>query len=192
MKRGQSLLKKITLLGDSIRLIGYGLKASEAFGEGYTIFQPADNCRFASYMLRMIFDCRREIESSDAVQFNCGSWDACDLFGDGAFTPLDEYLATMMRITKLLQGMCPNVIFATTTPVLEGKTDQRNDLIIAENEAIVPLMRERGVVINDLYALVQSDIQRYIRADDRVHLTDAGIAACARQTAEIIKKELEK
>ena len=185
-------MKKITLLGDSIRQIGYGLKAAEAFGNGYTIFQPDDNCRFASYMLRMVFDCQKEIRSSDAVQFNCGSWDACDLFGDGAFTPLDEYLATMMRITRLLQGMCPHVIFATTTPVLEGGTDQRNDLIVLENEAIVPLMRERGVVINDLYSLVQSDIDRFIRADDRVHLTEAGIDACARQTADIIKRELEK
>ena len=183
-------MKKVTLLGDSIRLIGYGLKTPEYLGKEYTVFQPKDNCRFASYMLRMIYDCREEIETSDAVQFNCGSWDACDLFGDGAFTPLPEYLQTMLRITQLLRQMCPKVIFATTTPVLDGRTDQRNDLIIKENEALVPLLLERGIVINDLYATVQADAGRFIRADDCVHLTEYGIDALARQTAQIIKKEL--
>ena len=189
-ERVVTFLKKVTLLGDSIRLIGYGLKTPEYLGDGYTVFQPKDNCRFASYLLRMVFDCRREIESSDAVHFHCGSWDACDLFADGAFTPLPEYLQTTLRIADLLGKMCPKVIFATTTPVLDGGTDQRNDLIVRQNEAVVPLLLERGVVINDLYSTVQSDITRIIRADDRVHLTDYGIDVLARQTAEIIKREM--
>ena len=47
---------KVTLLGDSIRLIGYGLKVPELLGEEFEVFQPGDNCRFAKYTLRGLFD----------------------------------------------------------------------------------------------------------------------------------------
>ena len=181
------MLTKITLLGDSIRQIGYGLKVPEYLGASFTVFQPNDNCRFTYYMLRMLHDCRREIETSEVVHYNCGSWDACDLFGDGAFTPLDEYVRSMLRITDLLHSMCKKLVFATTTPVLEGGTDQVNELIVRENAAIVPLLSERGVVINDLYTTVERNKSQFI-CEDRVHLTEAGIEACARQTADILRK----
>jgi len=43
--------KKIVLLGDSIRLIGYGLLVPGKLGEGYDVWQPTDNCRFAQSIL---------------------------------------------------------------------------------------------------------------------------------------------
>lgn len=181
-------MTNITLLGDSIRQIGYGLKVPQLLGDSFNVFQPNDNCRFTYYMLRILHDFRREIESSEVVHYNCGSWDACDLFGDGAFTPLDEYVRSMLRITDLLHGMCKKLVFATTTPVLEGGTDQVNELIVRQNEAIVPLLSERGVVINDLYTTVERNKSAYILLEDRVHLTEEGIDACARQTADIIRE----
>ena len=184
-------MTNITLLGDSIRQIGYGLKVPQLLGESFHVFQPNDNCRFTYYMLRMLHDFRREIESSAVVHYNCGSWDACDLFGDGAFTPLDEYVRSMLRITDLLHGMCKKLVFATTTPVLEGGTDQVNELVVRQNEAIVPLLVDRGVAINDLYTTVERNKAQFIR-EDRVHLTEAGIDACARQTADIIRELARK
>ena len=181
-------MTNVSLFGDSIRQIGYGLKVPQLLGSSFRVFQPDDNCRFTYYRLRMIHDCRREIEASEVVHYNCGSWDACDLFGDGAFTPLDEYVRSMLRITDLLHGMCKKLVFATTTPVLEGGTDQVNALIVRENEAIVPLLSARGVVINDLYTTVEQNKTRFIKAEDRVHLTEEGIDACARQTADIIRE----
>ena len=43
---------KVTLLGDSIRMIGYGLEVPALLGEDFEVFQPDDNCRFAKYTLR--------------------------------------------------------------------------------------------------------------------------------------------
>lgn len=60
-------MKKITLLGDSIRQIGYGTKVPEMLGEGYEVFQPEDNCRFVKYTLRLIFDLKKIIEGSDVI-----------------------------------------------------------------------------------------------------------------------------
>ena len=58
---------KVTLLGDSIRFgagerQGYGNRTAELLGEDFQVFQPADNCRFAKYMLRMLFDYEKAME----------------------------------------------------------------------------------------------------------------------------------
>ena len=42
-------MKRVVLLGDSIRLIGYGTKVPELLGDGYEVWQPEDNGRFAQY-----------------------------------------------------------------------------------------------------------------------------------------------
>ncbi len=52
---------------------------------------------------------------------------------------------------------------------------------------MAPLLKKEGVLINDLYSVVNSDINRYIRGDDLTHLSDEGIKACAEKTAEFIR-----
>ena len=110
---------KITLLGDSIRLIGYGKKTEELLGSEFEVFEPEDNCRFSKYMLRGIFDWANQMEGSRIVHFNCGLWDICNLFGDGTFTTEAEYIENMCRIADILLSKYDKVIFATTTPVSE-------------------------------------------------------------------------
>jgi sulfur transfer complex TusBCD TusB component (DsrH family) len=46
-----------------------------------------------------------------------------------------------------------------------------------------------GIEINDLNAVVSKDILSYIREDDKIHLTDKGIAVCAEQVVKVIKGE---
>ena len=38
-------MKKVVLLGDSIRQIGYGKKVAALLEPDYTVWQPDDNCR---------------------------------------------------------------------------------------------------------------------------------------------------
>ena len=61
-----------------------------------------------------------------------------------------------------------------------------NKLIERYNQIIVPKLREKGVIINDLHNLVSTDVYRYI-SQDTIHLTDEGIKLCAEQVAMIIK-----
>lgn len=178
---------KITLLGDSIRLIGYGKRTQELLGSDFEVFQPEDNCRFAKYTLRGLFDWAGAMEGSRIVHFNCGLWDICDIFGDGTFTTESEYIETMCRIADILLSRYDRVIFATTTPVNEKNVYNKNRDIERFNEIIIPLFKEKGIVINDLYSLVASDIDRYI-AEDTLHLSEEGIEAAAGQVSEIIKK----
>ena len=90
--------KKIALLGDSIRMIGYGTKVPEMLGEDYEVFQPEDNCRFAKYTLRMLFDYKDHLKDCEVIHWNNGLWDVSDLFGDGKlFSTDEEYVENMLR-----------------------------------------------------------------------------------------------
>lgn len=178
---------KVTLLGDSIRMIGYGNAVCDLLGENFEVFQPNDNCRFAKYTLRGLFDWRESMKESRIVHWNNGLWDICDLFGDGPFTSEKEYIENMTRIADILKSRHDTVIFATTTPVTEQNVYNKNSVIKHYNDIIVPILRDKGIIINDLYALVASDIDKYIRKDDNIHLTDEGIRVCAKQVADVIR-----
>ena len=111
-------MKKVSLLGDSIRLFGYGTQVSALLGRKIKVFQPKENCRFSKYMLRGLYDWRSELETSDVIHFNCGLWDAGNVVGDGRILTSDEeYKENVLRIAKSLLRFTPKVIFATTTPV---------------------------------------------------------------------------
>lgn len=178
---------KITLLGDSIRLIGYGKLVPELLGDDFEVYQPEDNCRFAKYTLRLLFDLKDQMKGSRIVHFNNGLWDACGIYDDGPFTDIDEYCNNMVRIAKMLLKEHDKVIFATTTPVRPENPYDDNAVIRSYNDAVVPKLRELGVIINDLNALLSTDVEKYI-CDDYCHLSEQGIKAAAEQTASIIRK----
>lgn len=179
--------KKAILFGDSIRQIGYGTILPELVKDDYDIWQSEDNDRFAQYLLRQLYNCAEEIDSADVIHFNAGLWDVCDIFGDGTFTPIETYKYFILRLADLFLKKGKTVIFATTTPVRYDHQHNRNEDIIRFNEAVVPALKEKGVIINDLHSTVASDVEKYIREDDKIHLTQEGIEIVAKQTADILK-----
>ena len=181
-------MKKLTLLGDSIRMIGYGKYVPDMLKDEYETYQPSDNCRFSKYTLRgVLHEWKKDIEGSDIIHWNNGLWDVCNLFGDGTFSTEAEYTENILRIADILLKRYDKVIFATTTPVRQENQYNSNEDIKRFNDLIVPLLKEKGVIINDLYQLVVSDINTYIREEDNIHLSEEGIRVCAQQVAEIIR-----
>jgi hypothetical protein len=49
-------------------------------------------------------------------------------------------------------------------------------------------MQELGIEINDLGSLISQDIDKYIREDDQIHLTDEGIEVATKQVLSVILK----
>ncbi len=185
-------MKKLVLLGDSIRLIGYGKRVSELLGEEFETWQPEENCRFAKYTLRMLFDYRDKIEGADVIHFNCGLWDICKIFPDGEpFTSEAEYAENLKRIARILKTYGRRVIFSTTTPCAEANIHNKNDVIRRYNAVAVKALAETGVMINDLYSVVAADISKYI-CDDQIHLSPEGIAAAADSVAAAIRQAAQK
>lgn len=178
-------MKKIILLGDSIRL-SYGNRVRELLGEDYTVWQPEDNCRFAAYTLRMLFDYKAQLEGADIIHFNCGLWDMCDLFGDGPFTPLEVYAEQMVRIAKILKTYAPVVIFATTTPPSPKMWGHDLDRVRAYNAAAMAALEPLGVLFDDLFTPVAEDIDRMI-SEDYLHASPYGVEILANRVADCIK-----
>lgn len=176
---------KVTLLGDSIRQ-QYCPKVKEQLGDGFEVWAPEDNCRFAKYTLRGLFDWAADMEGSEIVHWNNGLWDLCRLFGDGTFTSDEEYAENILRIADILKKRHGVVIFATTTPVRATNVYNNNEDIDRINKLIVPLLEERGIIINDLNSLLHSDPDRYI-CNDTIHLSDEAIDICAAQVTKYIQ-----
>ena len=182
-------MKKVVLLGDSIRLLGYGRSTEEALSGEFSVWQPDDNCRFAQYTLRMLFDKQKDIEGADVIHWNNGLWDVFKLFDDGEFTPIDIYIAEMVRIAKLLKARAKVVIFATTTPVNPKYKYISNEDVARYNAAVVPELIKLGVEINDLHSLVSENVEKYI-CDDLVHLSPDGIVVCKERVESVIRNAL--
>ncbi len=176
---------KITLLGDSIRMLGYGNMVPQLLGDEFEVCQPNDNHRFSKFTLRGLFDWEELMRGSRIVHWNNGLWDVSNLFGDGLFTPEEEYVTNMLRIADVLTKRYEKVIFATTTPVKEAYPHSNTADIKRYNSIIVPLLEEKGIIINDLHSLVEKDIESYI-TDDNIHLSDEGTKVCAKQVAKVI------
>lgn len=184
-------MKKLVLLGDSIRQIGYGLRVPEMLKDEYVVVQPDDNCRYSKYTLRMVYDWRENLEDADVIHWNNGHWDVTEIFGDGTFTTEEEYVSNMTRLAKIFLAITPKVIFSTTVPSRDEYIYDKNDKIERFNKIIVPVLRDMGVHIVDMHAIVAKDVERYIRADDLCHLTDEGIELCAKAVVDAVR-EIDK
>ncbi|MBQ9370492.1 MAG: SGNH/GDSL hydrolase family protein [Clostridia bacterium] len=184
-------MKKAALLGDSIRLFGYGRIVPELLKGKATVFQPQENCKFAKNLMRMLFDLKDELKDADVIHFNCGLWDVADIVGDGRLFSLDEeYAENVLRIAAALKRITPKVIFATTTPVHPEYPHNDNADIARFNALVVPKLEAMGAKINDLNALIAEDIEGNI-CDDKIHLTEVGAERAARQVARMIEEELK-
>lgn len=178
---------KVTLLGDSIRRIGYGTVVPQMLEGEFTVYQPTDNCRFLKHTIRGLLDWAEGIKDSDIIHWNNGCWDIVDYFGDGPFTPIDDYVRDAVRLAKLLQQRAQVVIFATTTPQNVPDDHPYNEKVRAYNAAVVPKLQELGVIINDLYTTVAAHREDYLK-EDRLHLSDEGIRVCGEQVCACIRR----
>ncbi len=182
---------KIMLLGDSIRL-GYQDRVKEKLGDAFEVYAPEDNCRFVRYAMFCLPDYLRDCPDPVLIHFNNGLWDTQHRFaGQGPFTAPLRYIEDLEKMAGLLKAVTPRVIYATTTPVNPKNPEQSNDTIAHFNALAVPAMRDMGLEINDLHAVISQDIPRYI-CDDLTHLTEAGKEACACQVVQSIKNLLQK
>ncbi len=195
-------MKNIYLIGDSIRFGSMGGKGSPGYEKyvrellcgKYNVYAPEENCRFAQYTLRGIYDWIDKINPMeiDVIHWNNGLWDVMRLDGDEPLTPIDVYISMLRRIHKKLRLLFPKakIIFATTTPVIEGGAGDRwvryNSEIEDYNAKAVELMNELGVTVNDLYSVAQKFDEGYYA--DWVHFDEKGAKILANEVINKIKE----
>jgi acyl-CoA thioesterase-1 len=94
---------------------------------------------------------------------------------------------------KKLKGTKAKLIWASTTPVPEGKLNPpRKDAdVLAYNAVAKKIMAENDVAIDDLYDFAKPKLEK-IQLKENVHFTKDGSKVLAEQVAASIKKALEK
>ena len=197
-------MKKVLLLGDSIRM-GYQDFVKELLhGKCEVYYDAEDNGRFSAYTLWQMNQMFRHHGQFDAVHWNNGYWDMnVEPPMVEAIHPVEEYVHFLKRNLMEIRRNGARPIFATTTPILapgeaadvtgtEADSIHYNDQWVQKyNAAAVELMQAENVPINDLYALCKED-PNYYKCEDMLHLTEEGYRRCAEQTVKIILRELEK
>ena len=182
---------KITLIGDSIRM-QYEKKVKELLGEDFEVFSPKENCRFAKYTLRGLFEWSADMRESRIIHWNNGLWDTTNILGDNKlFSSEEEYIENIERIADVLLSKYDKVIFATTTPVSEKNIHNKNSDAERYNKLAIDVLTKKGVVINDLYTPLASDIESNV-SSDLIHLSERGIEIAANQVANVILEEAKK
>ncbi len=180
---------RVLLLGDSIRG-NYENTVREKLANEFEVVSFPENGRFAKYQLNTLDQIFKTLGEPDVVHWNTGLWDSAIVCPeDGMFTKPEEYLYYMSRILRELRKHTHHIIFATTTPVKPGSLNQKIEYVDALNEIIVPFMQKENVRINDLYGLVNSQIEEYI-APDCIHLSPKGIEACSDAVVNAIRAEM--
>ncbi len=187
-------MKKVFLIGDSIRM-AYEPMVRDLLADTCEVTAPAENCRFAAYVLNSLRFWDAPLREADVIHFNAGLWDLVRLYPeDGCFTPLDFYLATMVKIVRELKKTGSKLIFATTTPCDPRKAFLttpfppaiRNEDVRQYNEAACALMERENVPVNDLYAVIAQDVGGLV-SDDWIHPNEAGRTVLAEAVAGKIR-----
>ena len=205
-------MKKVMLIGDSIRMNYQSVVEKELSGE-YSVWGPYENCRFAKYTLvelqRYIvafsqnekeknenidqakitptIDKTDDVIYPDIIHWNNGLWDTGVTYEeDGPITPIDEYIRDMSIILRELRKMTDKIIFSTITPVKPG-INQDNDIIKEYKNRIIEFMKSENVFINDLGALVSENMDEYI-SEDKIHLSEKGKEICGKAVAKCIRE----
>lgn len=208
-------MTNVILIGDSIRL-GYENRVRELLGKSFTVYSPAENCRFTKYALWGMYAWMEGWGNprADVIHWNTGIWDLHHATADGqVFTPLDEYLEANRRLAYQMESYSKNLIWATTIPggpALNDRVKQNalintdasapkvfltdgekrwNDAVRRYNRENVLQLAARGVAIDDHHSAIAQDTARYISADG-IHPSEDGYELLARLTAESILSRL--
>lgn len=162
-------MKKILLLGDSIRM-GYDNYVKESMADVAEVYFPEENCAFTTNILRNLHGWTDNLKlyEADAVHFNVGHWDTLRIYGDDCLTKPEVYRDNLERIIKRINLLFPDakIIFATSTPCIESgyiaDFEVRCDKDIRKyNEIACEVMEKHGIIVNDLYKLLEDKPESY-------------------------------
>ncbi|MBR5518480.1 MAG: hypothetical protein IKV86_05565 [Clostridia bacterium] len=189
-------MKNLLLIGDSIRM-GYDKSVKKTLEGKANVMFPAENCRFASYVLRYFHEYLKSFEGEkvDVIHWNAGLWDCLRLFEEEPHTPVEVYAYYIERICIRIKKLCPDasVIFATSTSVLSEKMDKDfkryNEEIEKYNQAAVNVVKKYGFKVNDLYA-VSVSLPEDAHSDPVHYYTTAGTEAFTNQVLSFVAPEL--
>jgi lysophospholipase L1-like esterase len=190
-------LPKVVLIGDSIRL-GYAPLVAKRLEGKAIVVSVKDNGGDSSNVLKHLDEWVIK-EKPALVHLNCGLHDLKrDKKTMKYQVELPQYEANLKEIVGRVRKETGAVfVFATTTPILDDRHAARKaafDRLEADvkryNEAALKVMKDAGVAVDDLHAVVEKGGADKLLGKDGTHYTPQGYEALADAVADVIVKQL--
>ena len=200
---------RVLILGDSIS-IAYTPVVRELFGEEAVVVRPtvgegakAENCEGTTKGLEALGRWLKiDGGGFDVIHYNFGLHDVKRVDPKTRKTsnnpehpqqaPLEVYYAQLLDITEALEETGATLVFATTTPVPQGRVRpyRKPQDVVRYNGMGVSLAMSRGIAVNDLYAFVLPRLGELQRPGN-VHFLPAGTRALAKEVVRAIRAAAE-
>jgi lysophospholipase L1-like esterase len=183
-------LARVLIIGDSIS-IGYTLRVRELLRGRANVHRVPANATSTGYGLKRLKEWLGT-GKWDVIHFNFGLHDAKLPPEGGGHTSVDTYERNLREIVKVLKATGAQLIWSTTTPVPNGGNlapNRRFADIASYNERAARVMKEQGVAVVDLNAIIAPHLGSTQRTND-VHFNAKGSAMLATEVAGGIEKAL--
>lgn len=189
-------LPRVLLIGDSIS-VGYTLAVRKELAGVANLLRIPANAGPTTRGLENI-DKWLGDKPWDVIHFNWGLHDLKHVDKAGASETTDlrqvppaAYEANLERLVARLKQTKARLIWASTTPVPEGASRRVKGDEAAYNAIAARVMRAHGITINDLYARVLPEPEKY-QHPKNVHFNDEGSVFLGKIVASEIRKALEQ
>jgi isoamyl acetate esterase len=192
------MIKKRTalLIGDSI-CMGYRPLVKQRLENKVEIIGIEDNGGDSSNLLKNLDEWIIN-RNADLIHFNCGLHDLkVDPKTKNYQQPLDVYKENLTKIIQRLQNEAnAKLVWATLTPVIDERHNavkefHRHELDVeAYNEVASAIMKEAGIIIDDLFGIIMGDDIEICLMPDGVHMTEHGNELLTEAISKCVLKEL--
>ena len=196
-------LPRVLLIGDSIS-IAYTVPVRELLKGKANVHRPPVNCQSSTTGLAGTKGAAswQGDQKWDVIHFNFGIWDSKIVPSTGQpAVSQDDYVKNLLEIAKRLQATGAKVIFATATPIPDclisqptapGALDPKARFFVPlpdRNAAAVDALKKAGVAIDDLYATIYPDREKFWNPKD-LHFSPKGSDLLAKAVAASIEAQL--
>ena len=176
-------LPRVLLIGDSVSR-GYTLAVRSALAGKANVHRAPENCGPTANGLKKldIWLASAGPAKWDVIHFNFGIHDRA--------TPLADYEKRLAQIITSLKSTGAKLIWANTTPIpddLEKK--QTAASIVERNQAAAAVMKQHGVVTNDLFVAITPNLAGMQNPND-VHFNATGYNFLGATVAKAIENQL--
>ncbi|OGF66896.1 MAG: hypothetical protein A2Y62_01515 [Candidatus Fischerbacteria bacterium RBG_13_37_8] len=183
----------ILLIGDSI-CMGYRPLVQQYLIDKVHILGIPENGGDSANLLRNIDEWMINPEA-DLLHINCGLHDL-KFFRDTRTyqQSCDIYANNLRTIIKKLQGAKKQVVWATTTPVIDERHNAIKEFNRYEkdveryNSTAYEIMLDAGIIINDLHSVIMNNDIGTCLMPDGVHMTTHGNQLLARAVSDFMLK----
>jgi acetyl esterase len=195
-------LPRILLIGDSIS-IGYTLPLRKLLAGKVNVHRIPANARHTGIGLEKIYEWLGD-GKWDVIHFNWGLHDLCyrstdpntpnrkDKVNGKLDLTFEEYQQNLSELVGILKATGAELIWASTTPVPNGEPGRIKGDEIKYNKAARKIMKENGVMINDLHARAMKKLNQIQQPNGNVHFTAEGSEYLAEKVAARIQKAIRK